>query len=91
MRAWDLRFHLAMETFLSAEACAYAMRASLTPFQLPLEASEHQQMLDALWKRGTEHFSQRRERQVGLGAQTSSALHVSRAQNRRLVNPLGKI
>lgn len=48
------------------------------------EAAEHHQLFGALWKWGTEHFSQRRGSQTGLGAQTSSALYVSRAQNRRL-------
>lgn len=60
------------------------MGASLTPLQLPLEASEHQQVVDALWKWGTEQFSQRRKPQAGLGAETCSALYVSRAQNRTL-------
>lgn len=80
---WDLHFCLARETFLSAEACASAVGASLTPVQLPLGASEHQQVFGALWSRGAEHFSRRMETQAALGEQTSSAVHVSRAQNTR--------
>lgn len=81
---WELHFHIATETLLAAKACACTTGASLSPAQLPLGASEHQQVFDALWRRGTEHFIQRMESQAALGVQTSSAADVSRAQNRRL-------
>lgn len=78
----DLHFHLATGT-LSAKACACTMGASLTPVQLPLGASEHQETFHALWRRGTEHFSQRMQSQEALGVQTFSAVYVSRAQKMR--------
>lgn len=42
---WDLHFHISTKILLREKACACTMGASLTPVQLPLEASEHQQML----------------------------------------------
>lgn len=76
--SWDLHLYLATET-LSAKACACTTGASLTPVQLPLGASEHQQV----WRRGTEHFSQRMEILAALGVQIFSAAHVSRARSTR--------